>query len=161
MDSLTGCRGQSCWLLYSLIICQSVSSPSELLSQAVIHCGRGRQTVCFGDFLCKRALLEAEVCVSAWRVVILDYVKVGLCIVTKLQEKVILFESQLISIDSCHCANHCVTFWFVVWPTTSCYADWSKRDHVTLVIIGRCTLERLTVQHFSIALQCCICNIFP
>ena len=40
-------------------------------------------------------------------------------------------------------------------------ADWSKRGHVTLVIIGRCTLERLTVQHFSIALQCCMCNIFP
>ena len=43
--------------------------------------------------------------------------------------------------------------YIVVWPTTSCYADWSKRDHVTLVIIGRCTLERLTVQHFSIALH--------
>ena len=27
--------------------------------------------------------------------------------------------------------------------------------HVTLVIIGRCILERLTVQHFPIALQCC------
>jgi len=25
----------------------------------------------------------------------------------------------------------------VVWPITSCYADWSKRNHVTLVIIAR------------------------
>ena len=50
---------------------------------------------------------------------------------------------------------------FVVWPTTSCCADWSKHDHVTLVIIGRCTLDRLTVKHFPIALQCCTCNIFP
>ena len=24
---------------------------------------------------------------------------------------------------------------FVVWPTTSCFADWSKRRHVTLRII--------------------------
>jgi len=51
----------------------------------------------------------------------------------------------------CNCY---LTLFVVVWPTTSCCTDWSKRDHVTLVIIGRCTLERLTVQHFSIALQC-------
>ena len=57
--------------------------------------------------------------------------------------------------------DKCNTCCIVVWPTTSCYADWSKRYHVTLVIIGRCTLERLTVQHFSIALQCWMCNIFP
>jgi len=44
----------------------------------------------------------------------------------------------------------------VVWPTTSCYADWSKRDHMTLVIIGRCTLERVTVQHVHVA----PCNMF-
>jgi len=43
------------------------------------------------------------------------------------------------------------TIQFVVWPTTSCYADWLKRDHVTLVIIGRCTLEHVTVQ---------LCNMF-
>ena len=35
--------------------------------------------------------------------------------------------------------------WFVVWPTMSCFADWSKRRHVTFVI--ECwTCRRSTVQ---------------
>ena len=54
---------------------------------------------------------------------------------------------KILACDSKFCAE---TDIFVVWATMSCYADWSKRDHVTLVIIGRCTLEHLTVQHFSI-----------
>ena len=38
-------------------------------------------------------------------------------------------------------------------------ADWSKRDHVTLVIIGRCTLERVTVQHVRVAHATCFHNV--
>jgi len=52
-----------------------------------------------------------------------------------------------------------VTSNIVVWPTTSCYADWSKRDHVTLVIIGRCTLEHVTVQHVHVACATCFHNV--
>jgi len=48
-----------------------------------------------------------------------------------------------------------MTDYFVIWPTTSCCADWSKRDHVTLVIIGCCTLEHVTVQHVHVARATC------
>ena len=60
-----------------------------------------------------------------------------------------------------------VTFYFVVWPTTSCCGDWSKRDHVTLVTIGCCTLQRVTVQHVHVARATCfhsvthVARLFP
>ena len=38
----------------------------------------------------------------------------------------------------------------VVWPTMSCFADWSKRRHVTFVIIECLTCRRSTVQAFNI-----------
>jgi len=43
-----------------------------------------------------------------------------------------------------HAMSHdsVATAYTVIWPTTSCYTDWSKRDHVMLAIIRRCTLER-------------------
>jgi len=36
----------------------------------------------------------------------------------------------------------------VVWPTMSCFADWSKRHHVTFVIIESWSCRQSTVQHF-------------
>jgi len=37
----------------------------------------------------------------------------------------------------CHVDDSSCWVKTVVWPITSCYADWSKRNHVTLVIIAR------------------------
>jgi len=53
----------------------------------------------------------------------------------------------------------CASYYVVVWPATSCYADRWKRDHVTLVIIGRCTFEHLTVQHVHVARATCFHNV--
>ena len=38
---------------------------------------------------------------------------------------------------------------FVVWPTTSCFADWSKRRHVTFIIIDWPTRFKLSLMVFK------------
>jgi len=44
--------------------------------------------------------------------------------------------------------RHCVLSY--VWPTMSCFADWSKRRHVTLSIIIWSTLHGHPVWHYNV-----------
>jgi len=53
------------------------------------------------------------------------------------------------------------TLVFVVWPTMSCFADWSKRRHVTFTIIECWTVSAVdgsTVKHIEPSRDC---NIEP
>jgi len=71
------------------------------------------------------------------------------------------FWSQVGILQWCTCAELKIQYSVVViLPTMSCYADWSKCGHVTLVIIGCCTLERVTMQHvLHVAHATCFHNV--
>ena len=55
-----------------------------------------------------------------------------------------IFPAVVVTVLQSHCDFHwqnvmcflfCDSFSFVVWPAMSCFADWSKCRHVTLIII--------------------------
>ena len=46
----------------------------------------------------------------------------------------------------------CYTYSFVIWPTMSCFADWSKRRHVTFTIIECWTCWQCDIANITLAI---------